>query len=108
VGKAKAMEMCLTGRMMDAQEAERSGLVARVVPAADLMAEAMTTAETIASMSLPAVMMAKESVSRAYETTLAEGIRFERRVFHAMFATADQTEGMKAFVEKRAPKFENR
>jgi enoyl-CoA hydratase len=108
VGKAKAMEMCLTGRMMDAQEAERSGLVARVVPAADLLAEAMKTAETIAAMSLPIVMMTKESVNRAYETTLAEGIRFERRVFHAMFATADQSEGMAAFVEKRQPKFENR
>jgi enoyl-CoA hydratase len=108
VGKAKAMEMCLTGRMMDADEAERSGLVARIVPAADLLAEAMKTAETIASMSLPIVMMTKESVNRAYETTLAEGIRFERRVFHAMFATADQTEGMTAFIEKRAPKFDNR
>ncbi len=108
VGKAKAMEMCLTGRMMNADEAERSGLVARIVPAADLLAEAMKTAETIASMSLPIVMMTKESVNRAYETTLAEGIRFERRVFHAMFATADQSEGMKAFVEKRPPNFENR
>jgi enoyl-CoA hydratase len=108
VGKSKAMEMCLTGRLMDAAEAERSGLVARVVPAADLLAEALRTAETIASMSLPAVMMIKESINRAYETTLAEGIRFERRVFHAMFATADQKEGMAAFVEKRAPKFTNR
>ena len=108
VGKAKAMEMCLTGRMMDAAEAERSGLVARVVPAADLLAEAMKMAETIAAMSLPIVMMTKESVNRAYETTLAEGIRFERRVFHAMFATADQKEGMNAFVEKRPPNFENR
>src|ERR687893_2841165 len=106
VGKAKAMEMCLTGRMMDAEEAERSGLVARVVPAADLLEEALKTAETIASMSLPIVMMTKESVNRAYETTLAEGIRFERRVFHAMFATADQKEGMAAFIEKRQPKFE--
>ena len=108
VGKAKAMEMCLTGRMMDAAEAERSGLVSRVVPAADLLAEAMRTAETIASMSLPIALMTKESVNRAYETTLAEGIRFERRVFHAMFATADQKEGMAAFVEKRPAKFENR
>jgi enoyl-CoA hydratase len=108
MGKAKAMEMCLTGRLMDAAEAERAGLVARVVPAADLLAEALKTAETIASMSLPAVMMAKECVNRAYETTLAEGLRFERRVFHAMFATADQKEGMTAFLEKRAPKFENR
>ena len=108
VGKAKAMEMCLTGRLMDAAEAERSGLVARVVPAADLLAEALKTAETIAAMSMPAVMMVKECVSRAYETTLAEGIRFERRVFHAMFATDDQKEGMAAFVGKRAPKFTNR
>jgi enoyl-CoA hydratase len=108
VGKAKAMEMCLTGRMMNAEEAERSGLVARVVPAADLLAEAIKTADTIASMSLPIVMMTKESINRAYETTLAEGIRFERRVFHAMFATADQKEGMAAFVEKRQPKFGNR
>ena len=108
VGKAKAMEMCLTGRMMDAQEAERSGLVSRVVPAADLLAEALKTAETIASMSLPIAMMTKESINRAYETTLAEGIRFERRVFHAMFATADQKEGMKAFVEKRPARFQNR
>jgi enoyl-CoA hydratase len=108
VGKAKAMELCLTGRMMDAQEAERSGLVSRVIPAADLMAEAMKTAETIAAMSLPIAMMTKESVNRAYETTLAEGIRFERRVFHAMFATADQKEGMQAFVEKRPANFQNR
>jgi enoyl-CoA hydratase len=107
VGKAKAMELCLTGRMMDAQEAERSGLVSRVVPAAELMAEAMKTAETIASMSLPIAMMTKESVNRAYETTLAEGIRFERRVFHAMFATADQKEGMGAFVEKRPARFQH-
>jgi enoyl-CoA hydratase len=102
------MEMCLTGRMMDAQEAERSGLVSRVVPAESLLEEALKAAETIASMSLPVVMMTKESVNRAYETTLAEGIRFERRVFHAMFATADQKEGMAAFVEKRPARFENR
>jgi enoyl-CoA hydratase len=108
VGKAKAMEMCLTGRMMNAEEAERSGLVSRVVPAAELLSEALKIAETIAALSLPIVMMTKESVNRAYETTLAEGIRFERRVFHAMFATADQKEGMAAFVEKRAPNFENR
>jgi enoyl-CoA hydratase len=108
VGKAKAMELCLTGRMMSAEEAERSGLVSRIVPAGELLNEAMKTAETIASMSLPIVMMTKESINRAYETTLAEGIRFERRVFHAMFATADQKEGMAAFVEKRAPKFEDR
>jgi enoyl-CoA hydratase len=105
VGKAKAMDMVLTGRMMDATEAERSGLVSRVVPLADLMTEAMKTAETIAALSLPIVMMAKESVNRAYETTLAEGIRFERRVFHAMFATADQKEGMAAFIAKRPPAF---
>jgi enoyl-CoA hydratase len=107
VGKAKAMEMCLTGRMMNAEEAERSGLVARVVPAAALLEEAMKLAEGIAALSLPIVMMTKESVNRAYETTLAEGIRFERRVFHAMFATRDQKEGMAAFVEKRAPGFAN-
>jgi enoyl-CoA hydratase len=107
VGKAKAMEMCLTGRMMDAAEAERSGLVSRVVPAADLLADAMKTAATIADMSLPIVMMTKESVNRAYESTLGEGIRFERRVFHAMFATSDQKEGMTAFVEKRKPAFKN-
>jgi enoyl-CoA hydratase len=105
VGKAKAMEMCLTGRMMDADEAERSGLVSRIVPAAELLDEAVKAAETIASMSLPIAMMTKESINRAYETTLAEGIRFERRVFHAMFATADQKEGMAAFVEKRPARF---
>jgi enoyl-CoA hydratase len=108
VGKAKAMEMCLTGRMMDAAEAERSGLVSRVVPVADLLTEALRTAQTIAAMSLPIAMMTKESVNRAYETTLAEGIRIERRVFHAMFATADQKEGMAAFVEKRPAEFGNR
>ena len=108
VGKAKAMEMCLTGRMMDAAEAERAGLVSRVVPAAELVSEAMKTAETIASMSLVALMVAKESVNRAFETTLAEGIRFERRTFHALFATHDQKEGMAAFIEKRPAKFENR
>ena len=107
IGKAKAMEMCLTGRMMDAAEAERSGLVARVVPLADLLPEVLKTAETIASMSLPIAMMTKESVNRAYETTLAEGVRFERRLFHAMFATADQKEGMSAFVGKRSPEFKN-
>jgi enoyl-CoA hydratase len=108
VGKAKAMEMCLTGRMMDAQEAERAGLVSRVVPAADLLEDAMKTAATIASMSLPVAMMVKESVNRSYETTMAEGIRFERRIFHAVFATADQKEGMQAFVEKRKPDFQNK
>ncbi|EKE71525.1 MULTISPECIES: enoyl-CoA hydratase [Oceanibaculum] len=105
VGKSKAMEMCLTGRMMDAEEAERAGLVSRIIPAAELMDEAMKTAERIAGMSKPAVMMAKESVNRAYETTLAEGVRFERRLFHSTFATADQKEGMAAFIEKRKPAF---
>jgi enoyl-CoA hydratase len=108
VGKSKAMEMCLTGRTMDAAEAERAGLVSRVVPAAELAAEAMKAAETIAAMSLPIAMMTKEAVNRAYETTLTEGVRFERRVFHAMFATEDQKEGMAAFVEKRPPRFSNR
>src|SRR5437764_1695513 len=108
VGKAKAMDLCLTGRMMDAQEAERAGLVARVVPLANLLEEAVKTAETIASMSLPAVMVAKESINRAFEVSLAEGVRFERRVFHSLFATEDQKEGMAAFIGKRAPKFRNR
>jgi enoyl-CoA hydratase len=108
IGKSKAMEMCLTGRMMDATEAERSGLVARVVPLADLMTETLKTANKIASASLPAVMMVKECVNRALETTLSEGIRFERRLFHAMFATQDQKEGMKAFAEKRKPAFKDR
>jgi enoyl-CoA hydratase len=108
VGKAKAMDLCLTGRMMDAAEAERAGLVARVVPAAILMDEAMKVAETIAAMSLPALMVAKEAVNRAFETTLAEGIRFERRTFHALFATLDQKEGMTAFVEKRPANFQNK
>ena len=108
VGKSKAMEMCLTGRMMDANEAERAGLVSRVVPLTDLMSEAMKAAATIAERSLPIVMMTKESVNRAFETTLAEGIRFERRLFHAMFATEDQKEGMAAFTEKRKPNFADR
>jgi enoyl-CoA hydratase len=108
VGKSKAMEMCLTGRTMDAAEAERSGLVSRVVPAAELMAEALKAAQKIAEQSLPIVMMTKETVNRAYETTLAEGIRFERRLFHAMFATEDQKEGMAAFAEKRKPAFKDR
>ena len=108
VGKSKSMDMCLTGRMMDATEAERSGLVSRVVPAADLMAETLKIAQKIAEMSLPAVMMIKEAVNRAYETTLSEGVRFERRVFHSLFATEDQKEGMKAFVEKRKPEFKDR
>ncbi|MGQ0663417.1 MAG: enoyl-CoA hydratase [Pseudomonadota bacterium] len=108
VGKSKAMEMCLTGRMMDAAEAERAGLVSRVVPAADLAEEAVNTAAKIASMSRPVAMMIKECVNRAYETTLAEGVRFERRMFHSTFATADQKEGMAAFVEKRQPHFKHR
>jgi enoyl-CoA hydratase len=107
VGKSKAMELCLTGRMMDAAEAERAGLVARVVPAAELLADALKTAETIASMSLTAAMMTKDCVNRAYEMTLAEGIRYERRTFHALFATHDQKEGMAAFVEKRKAVFKN-
>jgi len=108
VGKAKAMDLILTGRMMDAAEAERCGLVARVVPADKLIEEALKAATTIANYSLPSVMIAKESVNRAYETTLAEGVRFERRVFHSLFATEDQKEGMAAFVEKRTPSFKNR
>jgi enoyl-CoA hydratase len=108
VGKAKAMDLILTGRMMDATEAERAGLVARVVPAASLMDEAMKVAETIASMSLPSLLAAKEAINCAFETTLAEGVRFERRVFHALFATEDQKEGMAAFIEKRPPRFKNK
>lgn len=107
VGKSKAMDMCLTGRMMDAAEAERSGLVSRVVPAAELLDEAMKAAEQISKLSTPITMMAKEAVNRAYETTLAEGIRFERRLFHSTFATNDQKEGMAAFSEKRKPDFKN-
>ncbi|WP_119680131.1 enoyl-CoA hydratase [Indioceanicola profundi] len=108
IGKAKAMEMCLTGRMMDAAEAERSGLVAKVVPAADLMDEAMKTANRIADMSRPVAMMTKEAVNRAFESSLAEGILFERRLFHSTFALEDQKEGMAAFVEKRQPNFQDR
>jgi enoyl-CoA hydratase len=108
IGKAKAMDMILTGRMMDAAEAERSGLVARVVAADKLMDEAMAVAEKTASFSQPIVMMAKETVNRAQETTLSEGVRFERRVFLSMFATEDQKEGMKAFIEKRKPEFGNK
>ena len=108
VGKSKAMDMCLTGRMMDAAEAERSGLVSRVVPVAQLLDEALKTAKSIAALSRPAVMMTKETVNRAYETTLAEGIRFERRVFHSMFSLEDKTEGMSAFAEKRTPAFKGR
>jgi enoyl-CoA hydratase len=108
IGKAKAMDLILTGRMMDAAEAERAGLVARVVPAASLLDEAIKVAETIAAMSLPALIAAKEAVNQAFEGSLAEGIRFERRVFHMLFATHDQKEGMAAFVEKRPAKFENK
>ncbi|WP_336055658.1 enoyl-CoA hydratase [Nitratireductor sp. CH_MIT9313-5] len=108
VGKSKAMEMCLTGRMMDAEEAERSGLVSRVVPAGELLEEVLKVAGKIAEFSMPAVMMTKEAVNRAYETTLSEGVRFERRVFHAMFALDDQKEGMAAFSEKRSAQFKNR
>ena len=108
VGKSKAMEMILTGRLIDAAEAERSGLVSRVVPSSDLLEEAIKVAERIASMGRVAVLLAKESVNRAYETTLAEGVRFERRAFHALFATEDQKEGMAAFTEKRQPNFKNR
>jgi len=108
VGKSKAMDLCLTGRHMDAAEAERSGLVSRVVPAAELMTEAMKAADKIASLSLPSVMTAKEVINRAFESTLAEGVRFERRAFQALFATGDQKEGMAAFSEKRKPGFKNR
>ncbi|MCB9946955.1 MAG: enoyl-CoA hydratase [Rhodospirillaceae bacterium] len=107
-GKSKAMEMCLTGRMMDAAEAERVGLVSRVVPVPELMDEALKVAERIASMSRPMVMMVKEAVNRSYEMTLAEGILFERRLFHSTFATDDQKEGMAAFAEKRQPDFRHR
>jgi enoyl-CoA hydratase len=108
IGKAKAMDLILTGRMMDAAEAERSGLVARVVPLASLLDEALKAAETIAAMSLPSVIAAKEAVNRAFETSQAEGIRFERRIFHSLFATSDRKEGMTAFIEKRPAKFDNR
>lgn len=108
VGKAKAMEMCLTGRLIDADEAERAGLVARVVPADKLLDEALAAAASIAGKSLPVAMMVKESVNRAFEVSLAEGIRFERRVFHAAFASEDQKEGMSAFVEKREARFKGR
>jgi len=108
VGKAKAMDLILTGRMMDAEEAERAGLVARIVPLQNLLDETLKVATTIASMSLPSVLAAKEAVNRAFEISLAEGIRFERRVFHLLFATRDQREGMAAFIEKRLPKFEDK
>ncbi len=108
IGKAKAMDLCLTGRMMDAPEAERLGLVSRIVPADKLLEEALKVAERIAGMSAPIAMMVKESVNRAFETTLAEGVRFERRLFHSTFATDDQKEGMAAFIAKRKPAFRNR
>ena len=108
VGKSKSMEMCLTGRNMDATEAERSGLVSRVVPTDDLLDEAKAAARKIVSLSRPAVMMTKEMVNVAYETMLTQGVTFERRLFHSMFATDDQKEGMTAFIEKRAPHFHNR
>jgi enoyl-CoA hydratase len=108
VGKSKSMEMCLTGRMMDAEEAERAGLVSRIIPGDDLLDEAMKTASKIAAMSLPITMMIKEAVNRSYETTLSEGVRFERAIFQATFGTEDQSEGMAAFVEKRKPVFKNR
>ena len=105
VSKAKAMDMCLTARMMDAVEAERAGLVSRIVPAEKLLEEALGAATVIASMSLPSVMMVKESVNRAYESSLSDGVQYERRMFHSLFATEDQKEGMKAFIEKRLPNF---
>ena len=108
VGKSKAMEMCLTGRMMDAEEAERVSLVSRIVPADDLLDEAVLVAEKIAEKSRPSVLVAKECVDAAYETSLREGVHFERRVFHSLFAFDDQTEGMQAFIDKRAPKFNNK
>lgn len=108
VGKSKAMDMCLTGRMMDAEEAERAGLVSRIVPVGELVGEALKAAAKIADFSLPSVIMNKEAINRSYEVTLAEGLRFERRVFQSMFALEDQKEGMSAFVEKRKPEFRNR
>ncbi|MEJ5862684.1 enoyl-CoA hydratase [Pseudomonas farsensis] len=108
VGKAKAMELCLSGRLMGAEEAERAGLVARVVPQAELLEEALKVAASIAAKSVPVSMMVKESVNRAFEVTLSEGVRFERRVFHAAFATGDQKEGMAAFIAKREAQFKDR
>lgn len=108
VGKSKSMDMCLTGRMMDAEEAERCGLVSRVVPANDLMETALEAAAKIADFSQPSVAMTKASVNRSYESTLAEGVLFERRLFHSLFATEDQDEGMTAFIEKRSPQFRNK
>jgi enoyl-CoA hydratase len=108
VGKAKAMDLILTARMMDAQEAERAGLVSRVVPAASLLEEALAVGNAIAQYSLPSVLMAKEAIQRAYEAPLAEGLLFERRLFHSLFASADQKEGMNAFIEKRPARFTHR
>ena len=108
IGKAKAMDLCLTGRMMDAAEAERLGLVSRIVPADKLLEEAVGVAEKVASMSRPIAMLVKEAVNRAFETSLSEGVRFERRLFHSTFATEDQKEGMAAFIAKRKPAFKNR
>ncbi|MBL4612348.1 MAG: enoyl-CoA hydratase [Emcibacter sp.] len=108
VGKSKAMDMVLTGRMMDAEEAERSGLVSRVIPVDDLLDEALKVARKIADLSMPSVMIAKECVNKAYETTLREGVMFERRIFHSLFATEDQKEGMAAFAEKRTAKFKHK
>ena len=108
IGKSKAMDMILTGRMMDAEEAERSGLASRIFPVDDLVAEALKIAEGIAELSRPSVMLSKEAIDRAYESTLSEGVRFERRVFHSLFSTEDQSEGMAAFVEKRKPRFKNK
>ncbi len=108
IGKAKAMDLCLTGRMMDAAEAERAGLVSRIVPPDQLLAEAIAVATRIGELSTPIAMMVKESVNRAFETTLGEGVRFERRLFHSTFATEDQKEGMAAFIAKRKPAFRNR
>lgn len=108
IGKSKAMDMILTGRMMDAEEAERSGLASRIFPLDDLVTETLKIAQSIAELSRPSVMLSKEAINRAYETTLSEGVRFERRVFHSLFSTEDQTEGMEAFVEKRKPQFKNK
>ena len=108
VGKAKAMDLCLTARLMDAAEAERAGLVSRVVPAAELLATALAAAETICQMSGPSVALAKECVNRAYEGTLSDGVQYERRIFHSLFASEDQKEGMDAFLAKRAPVFKHR
>jgi len=108
VGKSKAMDMILTGRMMDAEEAERSGLISRIVPTEDLIESVMKIAATIAELSMPSVSLAKEVTNRALETTLSEGLLFERRVFHSLFATDDQKEGMNAFIEKRQPQFKNK